>query len=312
MFGLFEKKEETDPKVPPGLEGIVAKRTADAFTLFKRSVYLITGIGAAVFFLLGIVTVTGKTFIPSNYATDAIVLGLVLAFCPWGFFYLKELKRRDAVDDRFPDFLRDLSESARAGMTLPRALVTAASGNYGALTPEIKKMAAQVEWGVSFGDALEQFAERTNTNMISRSVNLITEAQRAGGNMVEVLSAAGTDVREIKQIVEERNQQMASYSMVIYIAYFVFIAVVMVLVTQFIPAFKEVVSNTDPGAQVGGIQFRDFDPEDFQTMFFQACVVQAIGGGLVAGVLTKGSPVAGLRAILIMIAIAWFAFRVVV
>ncbi|MGB1698059.1 MAG: type II secretion system F family protein [Thermoplasmatota archaeon] len=309
---MFSKKDDNEPNLPPELAGVVKQRTADAFTIFKRTVYAITGAAALVFFLVGAITLTGASPIPDQYATDAIVVALILAAGPWGFFYLKEMKRREAIDERFPDFLRDLSESARAGMTLPRALVTAASGNYGALTPEIKKMAAQVDWGISFGDALHGFAERTKTDMIRRSVNLVTEAQKAGGNMVEVLSAAGNDVREIKQIIQERNQQMASYSMVIYIAYFVFIAVVMVLVTQFIPAFKEVVGDTEPGAQVGGIQFRDFDPEDFQTLFFQACVVQAIGGGLVSGVLTRGSPVAGLRSIIIMIAIAWIAFRVVV
>lgn len=309
---MFDKLEKKEGKVPPGLEGIIKPRIADPFTIFKRTVYIITGTGAFIAFIVGMMTFMGIGPLASNLATDAVVVAFILGFGPWGVFYLREMKRKEAIDDRFPDFLRDLSESARAGMTLPRALVTAAAGNYGALTPEIKTMAAQVDWGVSFGEALDGFAKRTNTGLINRSVNLITESQRAGGNMVEVLSAAGNDVREIKQIVEERNQQMASYSMVIYIAYFVFIAVVMVLVTQFIPAFKEVVQDTDPGAQVGGIQFRDFDPEDFQTMFFQACVVQAIGGGFVAGVLTKGSPVAGLRSIMIMIAIAWIAFRVVV
>lgn len=308
---MFDKKKKPDDGRPEILAGIVKKQLPDAYTIFKRTVYLITGSAAAVAFIVAFITFTGRSPLPDQYATDALVISLILGLGPWGMFYLREMKRRDAIDERFPDFLRDLSESARAGMTLPRALVTAAAGNYGALTPEIKKMAAQVDWGISFGDALAGFAARTKTDLIGRSVNLITEAQRAGGNMVEVLSAAGTDVREIKQIVQERNQQMASYSMVIYIAYFVFIAVVMVLVTQFIPAFKDVVQNTDPGAQVGGLQFKDFDPEDFQTIFFQACIVQSIGGGLVAGVLTKGSPVAGLRSIMIMIAIAWVAFRVV-
>ena len=196
-------------------------------------------------------------------------------------------------------------------MTLPRALVTAASGTYGALTPEIRVMAAQVEWGVEFGDALDRFAKRARTPLIDRTVALIVEAQRAGGSMVDILTAASEDAREIKQIVSERNTQMSMYNVVIYISFFVFIAVVLVLSAQFIPAFKTAVGAAS-GQQVGGLQFRDFDPEDFNTIFFQAALVQAIGGGLVGGVLSKGSPVAGFMHIGVMMIAAWLSFRILV
>ena len=129
--------------------------------------------------------------------------------------------------------------------------------------------------------------------------------------MIDILTAASEDAREIKQIVSERNTQMSMYNVVIYIAFFVFIAVVLVLSAQFIPAFKKAVGAAS-GQQVGGLQFRDFDPEDFNTIFFQAALVQAIGGGLVGGVLSKGSPVAGFMHIGVMMIVAWLAFRVMV
>ena len=101
------------------------------------------------------------------------------------------------------------------------------------------------------------------------------------------------------------------YSVVVFIAYFVFIAVVLILAAQFIPAFKEAVGAAS-GQQVGGLTFKDFDPEDFNTLFFHAALVQAIGGGLVGGVLTRGQPVAGFNSIVIMVVAAWFSFRVLV
>ncbi|HUR25158.1 MAG TPA: type II secretion system F family protein, partial [Candidatus Thermoplasmatota archaeon] len=115
----------------------------------------------------------------------------------------------------------------------------------------------------------------------------------------------------IKQIVSERNTQMSMYNVVIYISFFVFIAVVMVLSAQFIPAFKKAVGAAS-GQSVGGLNFKDFDPEDFNTVFFQAALVQAIGGGLVGGVLSKGSPVAGFMHIGVMMVVAWLCFRVLV
>jgi flagellar protein FlaJ len=298
-------KEESE------LDRLVSQKRRSPEQVVRMAVYSFTGFLAFVFVVLTVLT--GAKLMPwhEKFSTDLFILAVVFGAGPFGYYYNKDRKRIMAMDDKFPDFLRDIAESARAGMTLPRALVTAANGTYGALTPEIRVMAAQVEWGVEFGQALARFSQRCKTPLIDRTVSLIVEAQRAGGNVVDILTAAAEDAREIKQIISERNTQMSMYNVVIYISFFVFIAVVLVLSAQFIPAFKKAVGAAS-GQQVGGLTFRDFDPEDFNTIFFQAALVQAIGGGLVGGVLSKGSPVAGFMHIGVMMVAAWLSFRVVV
>ena len=321
-----------------GIEVLLERKRRSPEEIFRLSVYAVTGFLAAIALVLAVLIGIGQfadtttetvevegdrpgqvveeeqevtTGIHPRYATDVALLGLLLAAGPFGIFYNRELKRIESIDEKFPDFLRDIAESARAGMTLPRALVTAARGTYGALTPEVRKMAAQVEWGVDFKEALERFAQRARTPLIDRTVSLVVEAQRAGGNVVDVLTAASDDAREIKQIVSERNEQMKMYKVVVFIAYFVFIAVVMILSAQFIPAFKEA-SGAASGQQVGGIKFKEVDVDAFNTLFFHAAIVQAIGGGLVGGVLTRGKAVAGFGSIVVMVIIAWFSFRLLI
>lgn len=327
------------------LKRLVGQKRKSSEEIFRMSIYAVTGFMALVFLVGAVLVGTGQFMeealetrpvlddqgrpettrsgepvteevsvvsgVHKKYSTDLFIVAFLFAAGPYGHFYNKERKRIEAIDEKFPDFLRDIAESARAGMTLPRALVSASRGSYGALTEDIQQMAAQVEWGVEFGEALERFAVRTKTPLIDRTVALVVEAQRAGGNVVDILTAASDDAREIKQIVSERNEQMSMYSVVVFIAYFVFIAVVLILAAQFIPAFKEAVGAAS-GQQVGGLTFKDFDPEDFNTLFFHAALVQAIGGGLVGGVLTRGQPVAGFNSIVIMVVAAWFSFRVLV
>ena len=327
------------------LKRLVGQKRKSSEEIFRMSIYAVTGFMALVFLVGAVLVGTGQFMeealetrpvlddqgrpettrsgepvteevsvvsgVHKKYSTDLFIVAFLFAAGPYGHFYNKERKRIEAIDEKFPDFLRDIAESARAGMTLPRALVSASRGSYGALTEDIQQMAAQVEWGVEFGEALERFAVRTKTPLIDRTVALVVEAQRAGGNVVDILTAASDDAREIKQIVSERHEQMSMYSVVVFIAYFVFIAVVLILAAQFIPAFKEAVGAAS-GQQVGGLTFKDFDPEDFNTLFFHAALVQAIGGGLVGGVLTRGQPVAGFNSIVIMVVAAWFSFRVLV
>ena len=293
------------------LSKLVGQKRRPVEQVVRMSVYAFTGFLSFVCAVLMVLTAMKAMPWNPKYGTDLFILAVVFGAGPFGYYYNSDRKRIMAMDDKFPDFLRDIAESARAGMTLPRALVTAAQGTYGALTPEIKVMAAQVEWGIEFGDSLARFALRCKTPLIDRTVALIVEAQRAGGSMVDILTAASEDAREIKQIVSERNTQMGMYQVVIYISFFVFIAVVLVLSAQFIPAFKKAVGAAS-GQQVGGLHFRDFDPEVFNSLFFQAALVQAIGGGLVGGVLAKGSPIAGFMHIGVMMLGAWFSFRVLV
>lgn len=298
-------------KAEDELSRLVGQKRRSPESIIRMSVYAFTGFLAFVCVILMVLTAMKVMPWHEKFATDLFILAVVFGAGPFGYYYNSDRKRILAMDEKFPDFLRDIAESSRAGMTLPRALVTAAQGTYGALTPDIRMMAAQVEWGVEFGDSLARFASRAKTPLIDRTVSLIVEAQRAGGSMVDILTAASEDAREIKQIVSERNTQMSMYNVVIYISFFVFIAVVMVLSAQFIPAFKKAVGAAS-GQQVGGLNFRDFDPEDFNTVFFQAALVQAIGGGLVGGVLSKGSPIAGFMHIGVMMIVAWLSFRVLV
>lgn len=260
----------------------------------------------------GVVTSLAGRPIAQKYSTDFFVFGLLLGLGPFGYFHAREQKRIRKMDERLPEFLRDLAESKRAGMTLTEAIITASQGTYGELTPEIRKMAAQLEWGVSFTDALTRFSNRVDTPLVERTVNLIVEASNAGGNVVDVLGAAADDAREIQQILQERRDSMVVYVMIIYVAFLVFLGVIAVLNAQFLPEISKAVSEASKqGApSIGGLQFSSVDTQAFRTLFFHAAVIQGLGGGLVAGVMRGGKPVEGLKHSFLMIAVAYVVFRV--
>src|SRR2546426_1078723 len=72
---------------------------------------------------------------------------------PYGFYVAKLQREIKLIERRLPDFLRDVAEAGRFGMTLAEAIVVSSGGRYGKLTPEIKKMAAQITWGVPATEA---------------------------------------------------------------------------------------------------------------------------------------------------------------
>jgi flagellar protein FlaJ len=220
-------------------------------------------------------------------------VAILVAGAPSAWFSTATALRMRAIEERFPDLLRDLNESYAAGMTMAQAIRVASRGDYGKLNPEIRRMANQVSWGTSFPDALHMFSERVQTPLVTRAVALVIKATRAGGNVKDVLAAAARDAREIKAIEGDRRTGMALYVIVIYVAFGVFLAVTAALQGLLIPS---VLQSTQGLSGIGSVRFgNNLDITDFRHIFFSVGLVQAIGSGIVAGVMSEGTVSAGLK-----------------
>jgi flagellar protein FlaJ len=264
-------------------------------------------------FIISIILILMKVLnYPIHVTIDLSVFALVSAIAPISLYEAYRLSKIQAIEEELPNFLRDTAECSRAGMTLVDAIRTASYGNYGLLTPEIKKMANQLSWGIYVNDVLTQFAERVGTPLVKRSVLLTIEASRSGGNIADVLTAVAKDAKEIKMLENERNINMNVYITVIYIAFFVFLAVISILATSFLPAITHISQTAPSTAQGAGtpVSVGKIDPASILNIYYLAVLVQGFGSGLVAGVLSTGKLVHGFKHSLIMVVIAVFMFRV--
>ncbi|MGA1849196.1 MAG: type II secretion system F family protein [Thermoplasmatota archaeon] len=241
-----------------------------------------------------------------------LTLAFILSVGPISFYEVRRRKKIDKIEERLSDFLRDISESMRAGQTLHEAIKTSSGGEYGTLTPEIKKMAMQVSWGVSASKALVMFGERVNTPLVRRAVTLINEASSAGGNVSNVIDAAAKDTRELQIMKRIRATEMGMYTYVIGIAFLVFLVVIGVMFGTFMPQMEKLAesySGDSGGAQMAG----GFDPTtvDFLLMrylFFGAAIIQAVGDGIVGGIMSTGRLMNGLKMATIFAIATLFVF----
>lgn len=230
-------------------------------------------------------------------------LAVLAATGPYAYFSYARGRQVLAMEARFPDLLRDLNESYAAGMTMAQAIRVASRGDYGKLNGEIRRMANQVSWGASFTDAMQHFADRVGTPLVGRAVALIIKATRAGGNVKDVLAAAARDAREIKAIEADRRLNMTLYVIVIYVAFAVFLGVTAALQGLLIPSVLHATLGV-AGAPVSGLSFgQNLGLVDFQFIYFGVGIVQALGSGLVAGVMGEGNLEAGLRHSAILVAV---------
>ncbi|HUU07349.1 MAG TPA: type II secretion system F family protein, partial [Thermoplasmata archaeon] len=216
------------------LKKILATEKTDLTKMIVAGTMAVAGI----FVMMALLDNIGSLALPLE-PIDYVIFAMLAMLGPYGFYVSTKEKHIREIEVRLPDFLRDVAEAGRFGMTLADAIVVASSGRYGRLTPEIKKMAAQIEWGVPASEAVRLFSERVKTPLVTRMTSIIRKANDAGGNVADVLTMVSKDAKETILTQEERSVTMSTYVMVVYISFFVFIVTIMILQMQFLPKMEE-------------------------------------------------------------------------
>ena len=248
---------------------------------------------------------------PEISAIDYVIFGLVSLMLPYGLYGRRRDQIRARVEDKFPDFLRDLAEYWKGGLSMTVAIQTLAKGEYGNLNEDVNKMASQISWGISFGEVLDMFTERVTSPIVTRAVRMVDEANRAGGRISDILLAASFDAREIKALETERRQEVGSYVTVIYASFFVYLGIILVLAQTFIPAIVDSAAATGStgSMSIGNLTIREMNEVWISTIFLYSLVVQGIGNGLAAGFMSNGRLYSAFNRASFLLLIGWFVFE---
>ena len=248
---------------------------------------------------------------PEISAIDYVIFGLISLMLPYGLYGRRRDQLRSRVEAKFPDFLRDLAEYWKGGLSMTVAIQTLAKGEYGNLNEDVNKMAAQISWGISFGEVLDMFTERVTSPIVTRAVRMVDEANRAGGRISDILLAASFDAREIKALETERRQEVGSYVTVIYASFFVYLGIILVLAQTFIPAIVDSAAATGStgSMSIGNLTIREMNEVWISTIFLYSLVVQGIGNGLAAGFMSNGRLYSAFNRASFLLLVGWFVFE---
>jgi len=279
--------------------------------IMKIIILSLTGIGAILAAVLAFMSYTGK--LDFGTPLDFVVLIVLIVSGPYPFYEQGRLKKIERIEERLSDFLRDLAVSNRFGMTLADSIRKASSGNYGKLTPDIKKMATQIDWGVPATDAMEMFAERVGTPLVKRAMAIVVKATGAGGDVSDVLNATAKNIKDIQLINIGRKMEMGSYKAVIFTAFFVFLAVVVIMNSCFLPAIEASGGGGigAEGVEGAATQQAGMSVEDVKFIYLGAALVQGFGDGILVGLIETGKIVNGFRNSFIMVLLAYLILCVI-
>ncbi|MCD4740313.1 type II secretion system F family protein [archaeon] len=254
-----------------------------------------------------ILIVLGTIFFRTNLALLVIVVFFGTSMPIAIYIYLKQ-RRLESIEEQFPNFLRDIAEFKRSGLPLNRAIQNTTKNDYGQLTSEVKRMALELSWGVSFQKTLEKFSERTNSHIIERAVSIIVVAQSSGGEVTEVLDTVSADLRKLKEIEKERKSKLSVYTLTIYAVYLLLLFIIIMLMGSFVPSIPKIQAA---GKFMGGGLEETITEFEFRTLLFHVSLIEAFFAGLISGDMGEGKITAGIKHAIILVLITMLAFQLV-
>jgi flagellar protein FlaJ len=243
-----------------------------------------------------------------NVVDAHIVFALLLVIIPYAISYEIGSRKALAIQALIPDFLERMAGINQVGITVVQAISIMVNTNLGLLSYEIRRIKRDLDWGANFTEALVRFEERISTPSIARTVTLITRASEMSGQIGEVLAIASSDAKMSEVLKKERRAEMFIYTAIVYLSFFVFMFVVAILATQFLPVLAHITNNgiSANGAFAG---ISSIPVISFNRLLFHACLIQAFFSGLIAGQMSESSIAAGVKHSCILLVITLIVFK---
>jgi flagellar protein FlaJ len=254
-------------------------------------------LGVCGFFLSGV--------FPSISSLIAVLIGL-------GVFIVFEItahyvivligdKRARITEEILPDALKLMASNIRSGLTPDKALMLSARSEFGPLEVQIRKAAKMSLSGISLKESLEVIPRNINSDILRRTIKLISEGISKGGDFSRLLDSIADDISRIRILQKEVRAQVMMYSI------FIFFAATMAapvlysvsghLVGIMADFTEEIGIEEIPKTKIMTLELGDFNisKEFLKTYSLTSLVLTSIFGAFLMAILKGGSEKDGLK-----------------
>ncbi len=251
---------------------------------------------------------------------ESIILGIGIAFLlVWVVFsmiiILMVERRTTSIEDILPDVLSMVAQNMIAGMTPYNSLWVAARPEFGPLADELQQVARDTLAGASLETALTNMTERVKSDKLGRSVRLMVQGMKSGGDLPTVLQEIANDIRNEQNLIKRMRAETTAQAMFIVFAILVGAPLLFASSLQFITIFSQIYSKVEAGGltkytQSGMMTLHPLtiEPEFFYWYAIYVLIISSGFGALLVGLIRSGKLSSGMTMIPILIALSVLVF----
>jgi len=235
-----------------------------------------------------------------------------------GFFSLLLIlsvdRRSRFVDEILPDALMLLSANIRAGYIPSRALILSARKEFGPLAEAIKRAGKEIMSGKSLDEGLREIPAAIKSDDLKRSIDLIIQGIRGGGQIVALLEENAKDIRRRQAIEKEIKANTMMYAIFIAFAGCLgapgLYALSSYLTTTMSELGPDISMSGEISSKVSFIQLKgaEISPDFLFQFCLAAILITTVFGGIILGLIGTGREKEGLKYAPLLSIVAIFVF----
>ncbi len=249
-----------------------------------------------------------------------LTLGFILIlFSFWlGFyFYIDMLKfnRTQKIESVLVDFLQLTSANIRAGMPIDQALWFAIRPRFGILAKEIEIVEKKTLTGEPLEQALMEFSDKYDSQLLKNSISLLIEGMKAGGEIGSLLNNIADNIKDSQILKKEMAANVMTY--VIFITFSTLMAApfLMGLSYELLKVITHIGSQVSMNQMPQGVSGmtigfgkQSIKPSDFKN--FGMLVIGMTSGisAMIVTMIQKGNLKSGLKTIILFIIVGILLF----
>lgn len=237
----------------------------------------------------------------------AVYVFLMIMLTPAAIAYSLMASYDSEINARAPELFYDLSEYVRASGSMPKALKRAATGHYGAMSDEVRRILSEIEdEGFDLATSLKAMAARVKNAYVTRSVSIINEALTSSPDAESVLKMIAAEGRLSRSLESERKAGISSAVVVMYLTATVFLIVVSLCISSFVPVSHQLKALT------AGEAVTPESPFAYAMPYYVLSVSVTVCTGLTIGAMRDNSIFGGLKDAAALTTVTFLVFELIV
>jgi flagellar protein FlaJ len=234
-------------------------------------------------------------FLPQlHYLTSPQMFPLIVTVClltisiPPAIVYIKMAKVNADAENYMPNFLRDVTEARKIGLSPEKCIIHASKrAGYGKFSETLNLIRSQMEWGVSLKKIFVNIKQKIQAWPVLVNFLILVETIKIGGGSATALEIL-TDYSEKQKDVEVNKKSLLRPYVILAFIWSVLIALTTTMVALTVFALTQI---SLPGSAAMPIQAM----QDQINLFSTGIILQCWLSGFFVGKVNEGTVAAGFK-----------------
>jgi flagellar protein FlaJ len=228
-----------------------------------------------------------------------VAIALFVTTAPAAVVHSRLSRRKGSIEQGVSDFLRDLTETRKTGLSPEQCIESLSDRDYGEFSVGLKKISTDISWGIPLKKVIMDFVKRTRSWMTQVVMFLLVETIDVGGGTIAMIESLARFNSLTREVEKEKKMAVRPYVMMPYFAAIMLVATTLMIIT--FTGKTLTVAATAPAV----------DLDELIITFTTACIFNSYLIGMVAGKISEESISAGFKHAAILAVIAILAAKLV-